>query len=154
MIEQYPLGQKRLARQSGFTLLELLMVIAVIGVLASLAVPRFQNTTQKAKFTEVVNAATPYKTAVELCITQGVALTECNAGSNGIPASFTSDTGNVASVDVVEGVITATGASVFNTGSGTSTEAATYTLEPTATANSISWTKKGTCTNAGVELCN
>ena len=55
-------------KQAGFTLLELLMVIAVIGILATIAVPRLQNYSQKAKFTEVINIAGSYKMAVEKCI--------------------------------------------------------------------------------------
>ena len=151
------LRKKSLHRQKGFTLLELLMVIAVIGILASIAVPRFQNATEKAKFTEVINSVGPYKTAVEMCIINKGSETDCNAGSNGIPEGFTDGTGKVASVSVVAGKITAAGnveefgtapALLASTGSGTQTSTTntgiTYELTPTV-GNGISWTVGGSC---------
>lgn len=122
----------KICRQFGFTLLELLVVIAVIGVLASLAVPRFQNQIKKAKFVEVVNAVSPYKIAVELCVHRGVALSDCDSGSNGIPAASTtaSSSGVVASVTVDGGVITATG--------GETVDGASYILSPTVSVDTSS----------------
>ncbi|AXF86586.1 Fimbrial protein [Ephemeroptericola cinctiostellae] len=136
---------KKLHNQLGFTLLELLVVIAVIGVLASLAVPRLQTQIQRARFVEVVNATSPYKTAVESCLqVQGV-LGNCNAATNGIPANAAASN-NVASVVVVNGVITATSqnqAGVF-----------TYTLTPAivaaGAANGVTWVVGGTCQAQGI----
>ena len=157
------LAKKPLNHQSGFTLLELLMVIAVIGILASIAVPRFQNATEKAKFTEVINAVGPYKTAVEMCIINKGAETDCDAGKNGIPEGFTDGTGKVKSVSVTAGKIIATGSQDefgtaplrANTGSGTATNTAssgiTYELTPTV-GNGISWAVGGSCQDQ--KLCD
>lgn len=79
--------------QKGFTLIELMIVVAIIGILAAVAVPAYQNYTLKARFTEVVGGASPYKLAVELCAQNGT----CSAG----PAAF------VAGVGVAAGVPTA-----------------------------------------------
>mgnify|MGYP003573206548 CR=1 FL=1 len=57
--------------QKGFTLIELMIVVAIIGILAAVAIPAYQNYTLKARFTEVVNATAPFKTAVELCVQTG-----------------------------------------------------------------------------------
>jgi len=53
--------------QKGFTLIELMIVIAIIGILAAVAVPQYSQYTKRAKFSEVKLAVSPIKSAVELC---------------------------------------------------------------------------------------
>ena len=141
--------QSKQIKQAGFTLLELLMVIAVIGILATIAVPRLQNYSNKARFTEVINATTPYKVAVERCLTEHTA-TDCDAGSNGIPMGFTVAQGRVASVGVVDGEITATGVAAEFPNNGAS--APDYKLTPTSGNNGVTWAVKGSCGTDG--LCD
>jgi type IV pilus assembly protein PilA len=148
-------------KQSGFTLIELMIVIAIIGILAAIAVPQYQTYTSKAKFSEVVSAAGPFKSGLELCATDNglVATTSiggiCDSGatvglstanaSGEMPASITGATaGYVASVSATGGLIKAT--------AGTSLGGATYTLQASITtggSNLITWTKGGSCITSG-----
>lgn len=54
-------------RQSGFTLIELMIVVAIVAILAAIALPAYQTYALRAKFSEVIAAAGPAKTAFEVC---------------------------------------------------------------------------------------
>ena len=95
-------------RPSGFTLIELMIVIAIIGILAAIAIPSFQNYQKRARISELVVAAAPYKTAVAECLilNNGV-VDSCDGGAQGIPANL-GTVGNVDSLTVTDAVITVT----------------------------------------------
>ena len=137
--------------QKGFTLIELMIVVAIIGILAAIALPAYQTYTAKARFTEVVQATAPFKLGVEMCFAETGDLTQCKNGEKGIPANISTAGGFVASVTVADGgAITATAV----TGSGLTGE--TFILSPTAAAAGsgvqIEWSRSGTCGAAG--LCS
>ncbi len=138
---------KKLHNQLGFTLLELLVVIAVIGVLASLAVPRLQSQVQRARFVDVINSTAPYKAGVEMCFQRMGGLATCTAGQIDIPANNQLVNGNVGGQVVgAAGVITATGTAASGNGAA---QPLTYILVPAAAAGGLTWTANtGTCTAA------
>jgi type IV pilus assembly protein PilA len=108
--------------QKGFTLIELMIVVAIIGILAAVALPAYQDYTKKAKYAEVISVTSGYKTAVAVCAQEAGALTGCSSGAKGVPATVL--TTHVASVTVLDGVITVTPTS-------TTDAAATLILTPT-----------------------
>ena len=131
--------------QKGFTLIELMIVVAIIGILAAVALPAYQDYTKKAKFAEVTSIAASYQTAVAVCIQETGTNVGCNAGTNGIPASQA--TVHVATVAVTNGAITVTPTATTDAG-------ATLILTPAVGAGALTWAKTGSgCLTSSPILC-
>ena len=96
---------------AGFSLMELLIAIAIIAVLLSIGLPVYNNYTNKAKFSELLQAVGPYKTAANIVVQLGASeLSELDTSNSGIPDPVRADNEYykyVESVDLVDGVITA-----------------------------------------------
>lgn len=118
----------------GFTLLELLIVIVIIGILSAIALPSYKAYAERARFSEIILAATPYKTAVSLALFEGENKNTLNDGSYSIPAAAM-PTKNLANLTVAQGVITATATSA----------AGGYTYVLTPDENGEHWSISGTC---------
>ena len=134
--------------QKGFTLIELMIVVAIIGILAAVALPAYQNYSNRAAFSELVLAITPRKTAVELAIQtrcNGCALTDLDAGTLGIPADV-AVAATTHGAAVANGVITMTWQD-----DGSALDGVTYLLTADGVTPPVQWSDAGSsCLTSGL----
>lgn len=115
--------------QQGFTLIELMIVVAIVGILAAVAIPAYQDYTIRARVSEALNLGSAAKLAVSEYATSNNVLPPTQAATGYISPSTT----NVASVAItaVTGVITVTTTAAAGGG--------TLTLTPTYNDSGVQW---------------
>lgn len=122
----------------GFSLIELMIVVAIIGILSIIAVPSYQGYAKRARFAEVISATYPFKIAIALALQQGDTLADLSNNAHGIPTS-PAPTKNLSSIIVESGTITATGTSLVDN--------STYILKPNVDGSL--WQIEGSCLITG-----
>ena len=132
--------------QKGFTLIELMIVVAIIGILAAIAIPQYQNYIAKSQVSRAMGETSSVKTAVETCLNEGKgAAGACPLGITTSNIQATTVAGSAPKADGTNTAeLTETTAIVATFGTG-----AAKTLQESG-KNSVTWTRD----SSGSWKCN
>lgn len=127
-----------MSQENGFSLIELMIVVAIIGILAVVVIPSYKIYLRRAHYVEIVQAANPLKLAVQECFQVTSEMDECGSGKNSVPTGAEPH-GLVRSAIIdANGKITITPLDKYGFNSGD-----TYTLTPVVKRGQLLWISGG-----------
>jgi len=121
--------------QRGFTLIELMIVVAIVGILAVVAIPAYQDYATRAKVSEAISMASQVKASVSEAYISNGSLPATNSDA-GLPAKTAINSTYVESIEVSDGEIT-----VAIQGTGIAPlDAGSISFQPSTTNQNLLWT--------------